>query len=53
MDERIKELQYSVEAFKNLCLETKNALEDFNNGALSDSQRETIGNILYKLKDVE
>jgi len=45
MDERIKELQYSVEAFKNLCLETKNALED--------SQRETIGNILYKLKDVE
>jgi len=53
MEERIKELQYSVEAFKNLCLETKTALKAFSNGALSDNQKADIKKILDNLKDVE
>tara|TARA_Y100001937_G_scaffold11710_1_gene14535 strand:+ start:324 stop:485 length:162 start_codon:yes stop_codon:yes gene_type:complete len=53
MEERIKELQYSVEAFKKLCLDTKTALKAFSYGALSDTQKADIKKILNKLKDVE
>lgn len=53
MEEHIKELQYRVEAFKKLCLETKISLKAFSNGALSDNQKAYIEKILDNLKDVE